>query len=143
MPTATTAPAVRGLQRLSSELMNRPRRRLPIGADLQDGGVDFRVWAPAATTVEVDLEAGPGSVATHRLEVEGGGYFAATVPGAAAGTRYRLRPGDAERALPDPASRFQPEGPHGPSEVVDPAAFRWTDSGWRGLALPGQVIYEM
>ena len=45
--------------------------------------------------------------------------------------------------LPDPASRFQPEGPHGPSEVVDPAAFRWTDGDWAGVPARGQVIYEL
>ena len=45
--------------------------------------------------------------------------------------------------LPDPASRFQPDGPHGASAVVDPAAFSWTDSGWPGIKLEGQVLYEM
>jgi maltooligosyltrehalose trehalohydrolase len=62
--------------------------------------------------------------------------------GAGAGARYlyRLDSGD---QCPDPASRYQPEGPHGPSEVVDPAAFRWTDAHWRGISIKGQVIYEM
>jgi maltooligosyltrehalose trehalohydrolase len=119
------------------------RRRLPIGAEPHDDGVHVRVWAPAVKTVALDVEAGPGSPSTHALEPEGDGYFSVTVPGARAGTRYRLRPGDAECGLPDPASRFQPEGPHGPSEVVDPAVFRWTDAGWRGVTLPGQVVYEM
>ncbi len=118
-------------------------RRLPIGAELDEGGVSFRVWAPAATSVEVDLEAGPGHVSSHALKPEGDGYFSVVARGAADGTRYRLRLGHDERGLPDPASRFQPEGPHGPSEVVDPAAFAWTDAAWPGIALPGQVIYEM
>src|SRR6476469_7812004 len=64
------------------------------------------------------------------------------VPGMAAGARYRLQL-DGGEAFPDPASRFQPEGPHGPSEVVDPAAFRWTDAAWPGIRLEGQVLYEM
>jgi maltooligosyltrehalose trehalohydrolase len=119
------------------------RRRLPIGAELDDGGVNFRVWAPAATTVQVELEVRAGRSSTHSLKPESHGYFSATVRGAAAGMRYRLRPSRAERGLPDPASRFQPEGPHGPSEIVDPAAFGWTDAGWPGVTLPGQVIYEM
>src|SRR5205823_3386241 len=60
-----------------------------------------------------------------------------------AGTRYRFRL-DGEQALyPDPASRFQPDGVHGPSQVIDPGAFRWTDGAWRGAGLHGQVLYEM
>ena len=47
------------------------------------------------------------------------------------------------RLYPDPASRFQPEGPHGPSEVVDPNGYSWSDRGWKGIGLKGQVIYEM
>jgi maltooligosyltrehalose trehalohydrolase len=53
--------------------------------------------------------------------------------------RYRLESG----AFPDPASRFQPEGPHGPSRIVDPTQFKWTDEKWRGVSRKGQVIYEL
>jgi maltooligosyltrehalose trehalohydrolase len=70
------------------------------------------------------------------------GWFAGELGGVRAGARYRYRL-DGERLRPDPASRFQPEGPHGPSEVVDPDRFRWTDGGWRGVRLPGQVLYEL
>jgi maltooligosyltrehalose trehalohydrolase len=118
-------------------------RRLPVGAELDAGGVSFRVWAPAAPTVEVVLEAGPGSPATITLDPEGEGYFSGIVSGAGAGTRYRYRLGEIEHALPDPASRFQPDGPHGASEVVDPDAFEWTDEGWSGVSIRGQVLYEM
>ncbi len=76
------------------------------------------------------------------LEAEGNGYFSGFASDAAAGTRYRYRLDD-ENAFPDPASRFQPEGPHGPSQVVDPDAFEWSDAQWRGPRLEGQVIYEM
>ena len=98
-------------------------RRVPVGAELDGEGVSFRVWAPAAPSVDVILESGPGSPATITLDPEGDGYCSAGVVGAGAGTRYRFRLGDAAATLPDPASRFQPQGPHGPSEVVDPAAF--------------------
>jgi maltooligosyltrehalose trehalohydrolase len=109
-----------------------------------DSGVHFRVWAPIRKTVDVLIEGGE----SVRLEAEGSGYFSGLVASAhdgsrsRAGSRYRYRL-DGGEAFPDPASRFQPEGPHGPSEVVDPAAFKWTDQQWRGVTLPGQVIYEM
>ncbi len=118
-------------------------RRLPVGADLLPSGtVHFRVWAPVRRRVAVVLEAGPGSPATVDLEPQPGGYFAGPAP-AAAGTRYRYRLDGDPTPYPDPASRFQPDGPHGPSEVVDPAAFRWTDADWPGVRPQGQVIYEM
>ncbi|XXU44526.1 malto-oligosyltrehalose trehalohydrolase [Sorangium sp. So ce1014] len=115
-----------------------------MGAEMLAGReVHFRVWAPARRRVEVVLEAGPGSGATVPLRPEEGGYFAAIVPAAAAGTRYRFRLDDDEKLYPDPASRSQPEGPHGPSEVIDPAAFTWSDAAFRGAPLKGQVVYEM
>src|SRR4029078_5261805 len=61
---------------------------------------------------------------------------------ARAGSRYWFRL-DGKETFPDPASRFQPDGPHGPSQVVDPHAFRWTDDEGAGVDLPGQVMYEM
>src|SRR5690606_34678165 len=60
-----------------------------------------------------------------------------------AGTRYRFRLDDGDQLFPDPASRFQPLGPLGPSELIDPAAYRWNDANWKGCRLPGQVIYEL
>ena len=93
-------------------------RRLPIGVELDpQGGTHARVWAPKRKTVEFVDESG-GATA---LAAEGNGYFSAAIDGAKAGTRYRFRL-DGKEAFPDPASRFQPEGPHGPSEIVDPAA---------------------
>ena len=122
--------------------------RIPIGAEvLPGGGVRFRVWAPDRQRVEVVIEGGagrrgPGETLAVELEAEGGGYFSGRVGGAGDGTLYRYRL-DGGEAYPDPASRFQPEGPHGPSRVVDPGAFRWTDGGWPGLTLKGQVLYEL
>ena len=112
-------------------------RRLPIGAELVNGGAHFRVWAPRRTRVEVVTRS-----EAVELEAEDGGYFAGLVDGARAGVRYKLRV-DGGKAYPDPASRWQPDGVHGDSVVVDPAAFEWTDSGWSGLTDRGQVLYEM
>jgi maltooligosyltrehalose trehalohydrolase len=121
--------------------MQAVHRRLPIGAELApEGGVHFRVWAPRRRRVEVVIEGG-GAPVTLAAEAEG--YFSGRVATARAGTRYRFRL-DGGQAFPDPASRAQPEGPHGPSEVVDPSRFRWTDEAWRGVTRPtGQVIYEL
>src|SRR5579885_2962017 len=83
------------------------------------------------------------TAATRPLAAEPGGYFAAAVAEAGPGTRYRFRLDGGERALPDPASRCQPDGPHGPSEVIDPGRFAWSDAGWRGVPPRRLVIYEM
>ncbi len=113
-------------------------RRYPFGAELADGGAHLRLWAPACRRLEAVFEDGPA----FELSGEPGGWFSGYCEGRRAGERYRLRL-DGEELLPDPASRFQPEGPHGPSELVDPRAFPWTDGGWRGLSLRGQVLYEL
>ncbi len=121
--------------------MNEVKRCLPIGAEVQqDGRTHFRVWVPRRRNVEVVLE--DPARGSFPLHAEENGYFAGFAP-AGVGTRYRFRLDGGDKAYPDPASRFQPEGPHGPSQIVDPAAFAWTDHNWRGVSLPGQVIYEM
>jgi maltooligosyltrehalose trehalohydrolase len=127
------------------------RRRLPIGAEVMpEGGVHFRVWAPRCGELGVVLESGPGAesgTVAIPLWPEPGGYFSAFSQSAAAGTLYRFQPvykhGPHDRLVPDPASRFQPRGPHGPSRVEDPGRFAWTDDHWTGVELGGQVIYEM
>lgn len=121
--------------------MTDERFRLPFGAQVIDGGVEFRVWAPGHGTVDVVLY-GPDVEEVLPLTDEGDGWFAARVEGAGAGTRYRYRL-DGGDAFPDPASRSQPDGVHEPSEVVDPSAFAWTDDGWRGVAREDLVIYEL
>jgi maltooligosyltrehalose trehalohydrolase len=118
-------------------------RRLPIGAEVVPGGAHFRVFAPKRRQVEVIVEPRRGEAPrTVRLEREGGGYFSGLAEGIGAGALYRLRL-DGVKLVPDPASRFQPEGPHGPSEIVDPSTFRWTDPSWKGVTLKGQVVYEL
>jgi maltooligosyltrehalose trehalohydrolase len=76
------------------------------------------------------------------LTKEASGYFSGVIR-ATPGVRYQFRLDEGEQLYPDPASRFQPDGPHGPSEIVDPSAFTWRDHGWKGITLPGQVFYEL
>jgi maltooligosyltrehalose trehalohydrolase len=123
------------------------QRRYPIGAELiGPDQVHFRVWAPKAGRVDLVLEhnavKNPRQT-FHSLEAEEGGYFSGTA-NAGADARYRFCVNN--NFYPDPASRFQPDGPHGSSCIVDPTGFKWTDSQWHGPAatgLKGQVIYEM
>jgi maltooligosyltrehalose trehalohydrolase len=113
-------------------------RRLPVGVEIVGPDVvHVRVWAPAAQEVGIVLDG--RDVA---LVAETGGYFSAQTAGRA-GNRYGFRVNRSERLYPDPVSRFQPDGPHGLSEVVDPAAFRWADAMWPGVSLAGQVLYEL
>ena len=113
-------------------------RRWPAGAEVVPGGVHFRVWAPEHRSIGVVLKDGP----TVPLAREGNGYFSGLAPQARAGSLYKLRI-DGGEAFPDPVSRFQPEGVHNDSQVVDAKAFQWTDTNWPGLALNGQVLYEL
>jgi len=124
--------------------MTHGKRRYPIGAELIDANqTHFRVWAPKAQRIDLVLEDSATKNSRQRfqaLEAEEGGYFSGAA-NAGAGTRYRFRVNN--NLYPDPASRFQPDGPHGPSCIVDPARFRWTDSQWTGISLKGAIIYEM
>ena len=121
------------------------KRRLPIGAEVQPGGgVDFRVWAPRRRQVVVDYGDSPEAITQSLvLDADPGGYYSGFAPQAQSGTRYGFRLDDDPKRYPDPASRFQPDGVHGLSEVIDPHAFAWHDVAWRGLPLRGQVLYEV
>jgi len=120
------------------------KRRYPVGAELiGPDQTHFRVWAPKAQRVDLVLEGRAAKTPGKEFQPlarEKGGYFSGTA-NASAGACYRFRVND--RFYPDPASRFQPDGPHGHSCIVDPAGFRWTDSHWPGVTLKGQIIYEM
>jgi maltooligosyltrehalose trehalohydrolase len=106
------------------------------------GGVHFRVWAPKSKTARVQLiGSGHHGNAERELNPDGDGYFSGFVKEAKDGQRYMIALDSG--AYPDPASRFQPEGVHGPSQIVDPTRFAWTDKGWKGVTAEGQVIYEM
>ncbi len=115
------------------------QRRLPCGVELQAGGVHARVWAPACRRVDLVVE---GSGKRHPLVGEPDGHYSAFIEGLGAGTQYRFLLDD-DRLRADPCSRYQPDGPHGVSEVVDAWRFAWTDAGWHGIGREGQVIYEM
>jgi malto-oligosyltrehalose trehalohydrolase len=111
---------------------------MPFGAELfPGGGVRFRLWAPGAGGVEVVLEK-----KALPLEKREGGWFERVVAEARAGTLYKYRI-DGKHEVPDPASRFQPKDVSGPSEVVDPEAFRWNEGGWQGRPWQEAVIYEV
>jgi maltooligosyltrehalose trehalohydrolase len=117
-------------------------RRYPIGAEIVEEGVNFRVWAPGHEQVAVVIADGIEQLAVTLLADEGNGYFSGTVSSAGVGTLYWFRLDDDNTLCSDPASRFQPEGPLGPSQVIDPT-YSWTDHNWHGVTLEGQVIYEM
>ncbi|MEO8875179.1 MAG: malto-oligosyltrehalose trehalohydrolase [Polyangiaceae bacterium] len=98
------------------------------------------MWAPKRKAVDLMLEVN-GESSVVPMSADERGYFsvAARAPEGAL-YKYRLDGGD---AFPDPASRFQPRGPHEASRVVDPRRFTWTDRDWAGIELEGQVIYEL
>jgi maltooligosyltrehalose trehalohydrolase len=112
---------------------------MTLGAQVETGGVRFRVWAPKRARVDVVLEESGRSFPLMKDEA---GYFSGLVPIATAGMlyRYRLDNGD---AYPDPCSRYQPQGPHGPSLIVDPSTYAWRYPDWQGVRMQGQVIYEL
>jgi len=111
----------------------------PLGAFPTDDGVTFRVWAPNADAITLLLD-DDGS--TLPLEPTDHGYFERAVDGLEPGARYRYRLDD-EGPFPDPASRFQPGGVHGPSVVVDPDAFAWQDADWQPPPRDEWVVYEL
>jgi maltooligosyltrehalose trehalohydrolase len=109
-----------------------------LGARLVEGGTTFTVWAPRQQAMSVALDGG----GEYEMEPAGAGYFRRHVPGVGAGQRYWYVIAEGRR--PDPASRFQPDGVWGPSMVVNPSAFAWTDAAWPGAApAHEQVIYEL
>jgi len=111
---------------------------LHLGATLHEGMATFRVWAPRCRSVEVAIEGRKPEALTARHD----GVFERSLAGLGAATRYQYRL-DGERYRPDPVSRFQPEGVHGPSAIVEPGRFPWTDQGFRGHALADLVFYEL
>ncbi|MDA8449686.1 malto-oligosyltrehalose trehalohydrolase [Acidovorax sp. NCPPB 3859] len=117
---------------------------MPIGARLlPEGGVHFTLWAPAASRLTLHHRSAPGAgpmqVPARR---DADGFWQATVPGAGPDTLYQWQADDGP-LVPDPASRSNPDGPHGPSRVTDPAAFDWTTEGWTGRPWSDTVLYEL
>jgi maltooligosyltrehalose trehalohydrolase len=98
----------------------------------------FTVWAPAARSVSL-----VSGSATYGMDAVGDGWWRADLPDLGPGSDYAFRLDDDPTPLPDPRSRWQPAGVHGPSRVYDDTAFSWTDSTWRGVDLRGSVVYEL
>jgi len=114
---------------------------MPFGAQLGEDGAEFRLWAPAARRVEIDLSHDRGR-ASLPMTASQDGWHSAKVEGVAAGAAYLYRI-DGRISVPDPASRCNPQDVHGASVLVDPAAFQWPDAGWRGRPWETASIYEL
>jgi len=120
----------------------RRRHRMPFGAETDRlGGTRFRLWAPAASAVELVVESEPAR-APRPMSRLAEGWFELHLADVGAGAHYRFRI-DGASLVPDPASRAQPDDIHGASEVVDPEAFEWADEAWRGRPWEEAVLYEL
>jgi maltooligosyltrehalose trehalohydrolase len=108
---------------------------------LPDGSTHFSVWAPAAERVDLAVDTSGGST-LHPMEPGGGGVWRLMLPDCPEGTDYSYRL-NGSRPRPDPVSRLQPHGVHGPSRVVDPSSYIWRDEDWRGVELLDVVLYEL
>jgi maltooligosyltrehalose trehalohydrolase len=110
------------------------------GASLAGDACEFRVWAPAARSITLRLMTSRGTEDLAMPYMEDGQF--ALEAFARAGDRYFYMV-DGNKPVPDPVSRLLPEGVHGPTEIVDPNAFVWTDQQWHGLPLNDYVLYEL
>src|SRR5438876_12420090 len=109
-----------------------------LGASVRPGGVTFSAGAPRCRSLDPIIEGRP----VRPMRQESDGLFETHIENLPVGTRYQYRL-DGERFRPDPRARWQPEGVHGPSAVVDPSGFPWTDEGFTGHALADLVFYEL
>jgi maltooligosyltrehalose trehalohydrolase len=114
------------------------------GAHVSNDGVNFRVWAPERKRLELVLVEPSGRPRREiALAQDENGFYNGYFEDVRDGDLYFYRVDDDAKLYPDPASHFQPQGVHGPSQVVDHRRFHWTDDDWCGSQLLGQVIYEM
>jgi maltooligosyltrehalose trehalohydrolase len=109
------------------------------GAEVLEGAVTFRLWAPKMDQIWVVLGGGE----PLPMKSVGYGWHELTNQQARAGTQYKFQLDEGGLRVPDPASRYQPSDVHGPSEVIDPMAYVWNDGGWRGRPWEESVIYEL
>ena len=123
-------------QTLHSSKKPRKRWTLELGANASDEGVQFRVWAPRVSSLSLKIAGEQREISATR---EHNGYFSTYVSWLKSGTRYfYLLNGKQER--PDPVSRSQPGGVHGPSEVINPREFKWEDQDWAGISLERMIF---
>jgi maltooligosyltrehalose trehalohydrolase len=129
---------------LDSEPPLRRRHHMPFGAELTASGeVRFQLWAPAARQVELLLcDTHGAAVQAAPMRALEDGWFALQTGEAGAGSLYRYRI-DGTAEVPDPASRCNPLGVHGPSEVIDPSAYAWNDAQWYAPPWHAAVLYEL
>jgi len=128
--------------------MTKRAHAMPHGAELHENGVRFRLWAPGESRVSIVIDGRDPVPMAHQPE----GWHELITIGAHPGSRYSFVVGDGLH-VPDPASRFQPQDVHGPSEVIDPGAYDWQDAAlagrawagraWAGRAWAEAVIYEI
>jgi maltooligosyltrehalose trehalohydrolase len=109
-----------------------------LGATVFNDGTVFRVWAPDASLVSIVRD----GVGDAPMDKSSEGYFGVTLDDCHAGDLYRFKV-DNQGPFPDPASRFQPHGVHGPSQVIDPSTFEWTDLVWKGIPRESLILYEI
>ena len=117
-------------------------RRYPVGAEFTDNGAHFRVWGPAAKKITLVASARSEQVKVV-MTPEPDGYHACHLPGLIPGALYQFQIDNDETLYPDPASRYQPFGPHGPSRLENDVHFEWSDARWQGLSNVNNIIYEM
>jgi maltooligosyltrehalose trehalohydrolase len=125
----------------------RVRHRMPFGTELDDHEVRFRLWAPGCDRVVLEqVDRSGARTGEHPMTRSDGGWHRLALPtsrsGVGAGMRYRFRLPDG-LVVPDPASRHNPEDVHGPSEVIDPLAYRWRSADWTGRPWHTAVVYEL
>jgi maltooligosyltrehalose trehalohydrolase len=112
------------------------------GATPKGNETEFRVWAPKAKRATLRLLRRDGAKQDFPMHAERNGVFTLAAQAGAGDRYFYLLDGDPLQ-LPDPASRLLPEGVHGPTEIVDPEAFRWSDESWRGLEYRDCIYYEL
>eukprot|EP01114_Cavostelium_apophysatum_P016859 TRINITY_DN4884_c0_g1_i2.p2 TRINITY_DN4884_c0_g1~~TRINITY_DN4884_c0_g1_i2.p2 ORF type:complete len:138 (+),score=16.78 TRINITY_DN4884_c0_g1_i2:85-498(+) len=126
--------------------MASPLKNLSFGAFPTAEGTVFRIWAPTANAIEIHLydsntKVRDQSTASFPLKKNEIGIFEGTIKEAKEGTLYKVKVDD-KPPFPDPTSRHQPEGVHGPSQVVDIASYKWSDDDWMSKSPPSQTAYH-
>src|SRR5690242_8243105 len=116
----------------------RSAHEMPFGASLTPDGTRFSIWAPSVDSMQLVVDG-------RRVSMQRGerGFFHCLDKSAAPGSRYAFRFDGSDLTVPDPASRFNPDGVHEPSELIDSSAYEWRDGGWQGRPLHDAVIYEL